>query len=516
MDKDDKGEGALKTLKDLVDFFKLPAAPHFQNIDIEHVCIDSRKVKPGSVFCALKGEASDGHDFIGQALQKGAAAIFVEAVPAVKEDGPHDLYEQAFDLYGNKFAASAQVPILIIPNLYHRVGQLADYFYNYPSKKMKVIGVTGTNGKTSITHYLAQYLHLMGKKAAVIGTVGNGLWGHLHEAAQTTPDAISIQEMLRDFADQGVEYVAMEVSSHALAQNRVEGVHFCAAIFSNLTQDHLDYHGDMQHYAEAKAKLFSWPGLKYAIINHDDPYAAAMVRQTRPKTQCFLCSADTHEAPFYFVSEVEHTDSGQHFSFYTPQGKVRIKSQLLGEFNVANLSLTMTTLMALGLDLDLLARLSIFVHPVMGRMETLRRPGLPLVVLDYAHTPDALEKVLKSLQLYQKTIWVVFGCGGNRDRGKRPKMAKIAEFYAEHVIVTEDNSRLESIKDIFADIRAGFCYPDKITFVADRTQAIYAALKHARPEDIVLLAGKGHETYLDKQGFKQHYDERAVVAEFQY
>ena len=392
------------------------------------------------------------------------------------------------------------------------MGYLAVYFYGHPSKKLKVIGVTGTNGKTSITHYLAQYIHLMGKKAAVMGTVGNGLWGHLQEATQTTPDVISIQEMLRDFVDQGVEYVAMEVSSHALAQNRVEGVYFCAAIFSNLTQDHLDYHGDMQHYAEEKAKLFAWPGLKYAIINHDDAHAVTMVSQAGPKTQCFLCSEQVHDAPFYFTSEITHTDSGQNFNFYTPQGKALIKTQLLGEFNITNLILTMTTLMALGLDLDLLARLSIFVRPVMGRMETLRSPHLPLIVIDYAHTPDALEKVLKSLQLYQKTIWVVFGCGGNRDRGKRPQMAKIAEFYADHVIVTEDNSRLEKIAAIFADIRAGFCYPDQINFVANRTQAIHYALKHATANDIILLAGKGHETYLDKQGVKHHYDERSVVA----
>ncbi|MCX7122364.1 MAG: UDP-N-acetylmuramoyl-L-alanyl-D-glutamate--2,6-diaminopimelate ligase [Gammaproteobacteria bacterium] len=504
----------MKILKDLVDFLKLPSAAHFQNIEVSRLCIDSRKITPGAVFCALKGDDFDGHDFISQALKKGAVAILVETMPGLTDDGPQNLYDKAFDLYGNKMIATAQIPILVVPDLYRQIGHLADFFYDYPSKKLKVIGVTGTNGKTSITHYLAQYIHLMGQKSAVIGTVGNGIWGHLQEATQTTPDVISLQEMLRDFVSQGVEYVGMEVSSHALAQNRVDGIHFCTAIFSNLTQDHLDYHGDMPHYAEAKARLFSWPDLKYAVINHDDPYAAMMVSYCGPKTQCFLCSDRVHEAPFYFASEIKHTDLGQHFMFYTARGQAEIKTQLLGEFNVGNLVLSMTALMALGFDLNLLARLSVFVRPVIGRMETLRRPGLPLIVIDYAHTPDALEKVLKSLQLYHKTLWVVFGCGGDRDRGKRPQMAKIAEYYADQVMVTEDNSRFEKIEDIFSEIRAGFCYPDQMTFIADRTQAIYATLKRAQPEDIVLLAGKGHETYLDKQGVKQSYDERSVVAGF--
>ncbi len=504
----------MKTLAQLLEQLALPVLPHFHNIEITDLCIDSRKVTPGSLFCAVKGEAVDGHDYIAEALQKGAVAVLVQHLPEKKQDHTASLFEQAFDLYGNKITSTAQMPIIVVPELYHRLGMLADYFFDHPSERLKVIGVTGTNGKTSITHYLAQYLHLMGKKVAVIGTVGNGLWGHLLESAQTTPDVISTHSLLHSFVVQGVEYVAMEVSSHALAQNRVDGLRFRAAIFSNLTQDHLDYHGDMQRYAEAKSRLFAWPHLKYAILNQDDAYASVMVSETRAKTQCLLCSEKVHEAPFYFATTITHTEGGQQFEFYTPQGQATIKTGLLGEFNVSNLLLSLTALLALGFDLQVLARLSIFIHAVSGRMETIRREGLPLVVIDFAHTPDALEKVLQSLQLYDKTLWVVFGCGGNRDRSKRPKMAKIAEYYADHVIVTEDNSRLEKIEDIFAEIRTGFCHPDRIHFIANRTDAISYALKHAQAQDMVLLAGKGHETYLDKNGVKTHCDERTIVAGF--
>ncbi len=504
----------MKTLQALAEFLKLPVVPHFHNIEALHLCVDSRQVKPGSVFCAMKGAATDGHAFIEQALRQGAVAIFVESLPTVKDEGATDLYHKAFDLYGNKMTPTAQVPILVVPDLYHRVGALADYFYDHPSRRLKVIGVTGTNGKTSTTHYLAQYLHLLGIKVAVIGTVGNGIWGHLHESTHTTPEVVALHALLHHFVEEEVQYVAMEVSSHALSQNRVDGVQFYAAIFTNLTQDHLDYHVDMQHYAEAKAKLFARPHLKYAILDGDDAYAQMMLKAAAPKTKCFLYSQVKQGSPFYFAQDVTHTDVGQCFEFYCDAGHQQVKTQLLGEFNIANLLASMTTLMACGFEMETLARLSIFIRPVLGRMETIRFKDLPLVVIDYAHTPDALEKVLQSLQLYHKTLWVVFGCGGNRDRSKRPKMAKIAEFYADHVIVTEDNNRLEHIEDIFAEIRSGFCMPQKAHFLADRTAAITYALKHAKPNDIVLLAGKGHETYLDKAGQKTHYDERAVVAGF--
>jgi UDP-N-acetylmuramoyl-L-alanyl-D-glutamate--2,6-diaminopimelate ligase len=323
-----------------------------------------------------------------------------------------------------------------------------------------------------------------------------------------------LHALLHRFVAEGVCYVAMEVSSHALSQNRVDSVHFYAAVFTNLTQDHLDYHGDMQHYAEAKAKLFAWPHLKYAILDADDAYAGMMLKAAAPKTKCLMYSQVKHDSPFYFAMNMTHAEAGQSFDFYCDAGHYPVRTQLLGEFNIANLLASMTTLMALGFDMAALARLSIFIRPVLGRMETLRFAGLPLVVIDYAHTPDALEKVLQSLQLYDKTLWVVFGCGGDRDRSKRPQMAKIAEYYADHVIVTEDNNRFEKIELIFAEIRAGFCYPEKVHFLAQRTDAITYALKHAQSNDIVLLAGKGHETYLDKMGSKTHYDERAVVAGF--
>lgn len=488
----------MKALLDILKFLECKALPEgAAGIGVEDLCLDSRKVRPGFLFCALKGESFDGHLFIREALEAGAAAVLCETRPdSLKEEG---------------------VPVVAIPALYQKLGGLADYFYDHPSSKLKMMGVTGTNGKTSTTHYLAQYLHLMGKKSAVIGTVGNGVWGHLTETDCTTPDVISLHKTLARFVAERVEYVAMEVSSHALAQNRVDGVRFETAIFTNLSRDHLDYHKDMQHYAEAKAKLFAHPELKYAIINDDDLYAPLMIRSLPSGARCVMVSPSKHEEGrdhFVFASNVVHSDALTSFQWYSPWGQFPVKINLIGEFNVANIMMSITALSLMGPPAEELARLSFFIQPVLGRMEPLRLPKLPLIIIDFAHTPDALEKALQSLQLYDKTIWLVFGCGGNRDPGKRPLMAKIAEYYADHVIVTEDNSRMEDIEDIFADIRQGFQYPNNITFIEDRTDAIFYALKEAAREDIILLAGKGHETYLDRAGHKTKYDEREVVMKY--
>lgn len=488
----------MKSLFDILRFLECTVLPDgAADVLIDDLCLDSRKSTKGTLFCALKGEAFDGHAFITEAIDAGVSAVLCETLPNLGE--------------------AVTVPMRAIPHLYQKLGALADYFYDQPSSKLKIIGVTGTNGKTSTTHYLAQYLHLMGKKSAVIGTVGNGIWGHISETNCTTPDVLSLHKTLADFVAEQVEYVAMEVSSHALAQNRVDGVRFEAAIFTNLSRDHLDYHKDMQHYAEAKAKLFARSELRYAIVNEDDVYAPLMIRALHPAVRCVMVSPTKHEEVldhYVFAHHVTHSDSVTSFQLYSPWGHFPVKINLIGEFNVANIMMSITALSVMGFPAEELANLSFFIQPVSGRMEPLRLPKLPLIIIDFAHTPDALEKALQSLQLYDKTIWLVFGCGGNRDAGKRPLMAKIAEYYADHVIVTEDNSRLEDIETIFAEIRKGFQYPDNIIFIEDRTDAILYALKEAVRGDIILLAGKGHETYLDKAGHKEHYDEREVVMKY--
>ena len=450
----------MKSLQSILQHFDLDTS---QDIKVTDITLDSRLVKPGTLFCAVKGHHFDGNTFIESALKQGACAVLCEQL----------LPESSFYESDKVFA---------IPDLYHRLGELANFFYDNPSQKLKVVGVTGTNGKTSTTHYLAELVYLLGQKSAVIGTVGNGVWGQLHHAERTTPDVLSLHQLLHDFVNQGIEWVAMEVSSHALDQNRVDGVNFYAAIFTNLTQDHLDYHITMQAYAAAKAKLFQKPGLKFAILNQEDPFTQALVKYLPLKTRC----------EFYDTTPLAST-------------------QLLGQFNIANVNAALTLLATSGFELAEIKTRATLLHAVKGRMETLRYPDAPLVVIDYAHTPDALIKAMQTLKEYAKPLWVVFGCGGDRDSSKRALMAAAVEQNADHIIVTEDNSRSEPIENIFADIRTGFTHPDQVQFIPDRTEAIQFTLKHAKANDIILLAGKGHETYMEKNGNKTYYDEREVV-----
>jgi len=447
----------MKSLKSILALFQLDTN---HDVPITDITLDSRLVKPGTLFCAVKGHHFDGNAFIENALKKGAAAVLCE----------------------NPEQTNLDKNVFVIPNLYHQLGNIANFFYDEAASRLNLIGVTGTNGKTSITHYLAELLYLIGENSAVIGTVGNGLWGKLETAERTTPDVFSLHKLLRQFVDQGAKWVAMEVSSHALTQNRVDGLKFYGAIFSNLTQDHLDYHKTMKAYGNAKAKLFERPELKIAVLNHDDPFSETLVKRLPLKTRC----------EFYDATPIA-------------------KTKLLGQFNISNVNAAITLLAASGFSLAELKMRAALLHPVKGRMETLRYPDTPLVVIDYAHTPDALIKAIQTLKEYAKPLWVVFGCGGDRDPSKRPLMATAVEQHADHIIVTEDNSRSESIENIFTDIRTGFTNPDQMQFIPDRTEAIQFALKHAKANDIILLTGKGHETYMEKNGNKTHYDEREVV-----
>jgi len=456
---------------------------------------DSRQVRPGDTFIAYRGAGSDGRRFIAQALAAGASAV---------------LWEQEGFVWHEEW----QVPNLGVPQLREQVGPIASAFYGEPSGKLWMVGVTGTNGKTSCSHWLAQSMSALGRKTAVIGTLGNGFLPHpgplpqagegdavslretaspaMAEAVNTTPDPILLHGLLADYLKRGAQAVAMEVSSHGLAQGRVNGMKFDVAVLTNLSRDHLDYHGDMQAYAATKQTLFFWPGLKCAVLNQDDAFGAQLaVHLTGQKTQVMTYGFGKGDVS---GSNLQLGAEGVTFDVTAAGETVPLSAPVLGRFNAYNLLAALSVLLASGVALrDAVAAL-VQVQPVTGRMQQLGGGELPLVVVDYAHTPDALEKVLASLR-EQTTgrLICVFGCGGNRDKGKRPLMGKAVADLADFAVVTSDNPRHENARGIIDDIVAGMTGDYHVE--KDRAAAIDQALRQAVKGDVVLIAGKGHETY---------------------
>jgi UDP-N-acetylmuramoyl-L-alanyl-D-glutamate--2,6-diaminopimelate ligase len=407
-------------------------------------------------------------------------------------------------------ASALDVPVLWIDGLHAQVGEIASRFFGRPSEAMQVLGITGTNGKTSTVQLLAQALEYLGHRAASIGTLGAGLHGQLHEGERTTPDAIHVQASLATFREQGASHVAMEVSSHALEQGRVGAVAFDVVGFTNLTRDHLDYHGSMEAYGEAKAKLFAWPGLRGAVVNIDDAFGGELSRRWPAARR--VSAAGKADADIA-ATDITTSAEGLSFTLRTPWGTSALQSRLLGRFNVDNL---LTVVACLGvLDesfVNILAAVE-SLQPINGRMNRLGGlQGLPLVVVDYAHTPDALEQALTALRSHcDGQLICVFGCGGERDAGKRPQMGAIAERLADVAIVTDDNPRGEDGDLIVAQIVAGFTRPDSALIERDREAAIHRALKLAHVGDVVLIAGKGHETYQEGAAGKRPFDDLAVA-----
>ncbi len=451
---------------------------------------DSREVNPGDLFLALPGLRHDGRGFIRDALARGAAAAVYEPDPAGREP----------------VAPDAAVPVIPVPDLRQRAGLIADRYYGAPSQGVIVVGVTGTNGKTTCTQLLAQTL----ERCAVIGTLGTGFPGALDRSLHTTPDAIRVHRLLDRFRAAGARHAAVEVSSHALAQGRVTGVRFKAAVFTNLTRDHLDYHGDMETYGEAKAGLFDMPGLEIAVINQDDAFGRELIRRLHGRVR--VVTYGMQDAAVRAL-EVKPTHEGLRLRVATTAGEIEFSSPLFGRFNAYNLLAVLAVLLVFGMDLQTaVARLS-RAQPAPGRVERFGgRPGQPLVVVDYAHTPDALEKVLTALREHARGKLVcVFGCGGDRDRGKRPEMGRIAERLADAVIVTDDNPRHEPPEKIIGDILAGMTQPPRV--IRDRRAAIAAALAAASTDDIVLVAGKGHEDYQQIGDTRLPYSDGQTVQE---
>jgi UDP-N-acetylmuramoyl-L-alanyl-D-glutamate--2,6-diaminopimelate ligase len=465
--------------------------PGVANREVRGLQVDSRRVQPGDLFLALPGMVADGRDFIGDAVASGAVAIAYET-----GDG--------FTLRG------APVPAFAVPGLRRQIGVIADRFYGAPSRRIVVIGVTGTNGKTTCTQLLAQALDRPPRRCAVIGTLGYGFPGALDASIHTTPDAVTVHRLMAEFIGRGAAQVAMEVSSHALEQGRVNGVSFDVAVFTNLTRDHLDYHGDMEAYGRAKAGLFAAAGLKYAVINHDDGFGRRLLSGIEAPVTALSYGLEGGDVR---AREVRPLPDGLLLRVTTPDGDVELRSPLVGRFNASNLLAVLATLLALGVKAeDAAARLARAQAP-SGRVERFGgAKGLPLVVVDYAHTPDALEKILLALREHARgKLWCVFGCGGDRDRGKRPAMGEIAERLADRVLLTDDNPRHESGDAIIADILGGMRASTEV--IRDRRAAIAAAIRGAGEGDIVLIAGKGHEDYQQVGDERRPYSDREVVRE---
>ncbi|HED4458764.1 UDP-N-acetylmuramoyl-L-alanyl-D-glutamate--2,6-diaminopimelate ligase [Pasteurella multocida] len=471
------------------------------NIELTDMILDSRAVKQGCLFVALQGHQVDGRQYIPQAIAKGASAVLAET-----EDIQQHLSTKI----------EQGVPIISFYQLGSHLSALAGLFYDNPSHKLTLVGVTGTNGKTTISQLLAQWTTLLGHRSAVMGTIGNGLLGQIKEATNTTGSAVEVQASLADFVTRGADFAAIEVSSHGLVQHRVEALAFDVAIFTNLSRDHLDYHQSMENYALAKKRLFTELHSQYQIINADDSVGQTWL-QEQPNAVAVSCQADfqPHQAHWLKATAIQFSQKGARIQFESSWGKGELHSALIGQFNVSNLLLVFATLLSLGYNIETLMKTVPQLTGVCGRMERLSASNQPTAIVDYAHTPDALEKALQAARLHcQGKLWCVFGCGGDRDRGKRPLMAKIAEQFADHVIVTDDNPRTESAAQIVQDILAGFEHPQHVEVCHARDQAIIQALQKADSDDVVLIAGKGHEDYQIIGTQKQHFSDQETVQQY--
>jgi len=457
------------------------------NIDVTGLALDSRHISPGNLFIALAGHSVDGRQYLLQAQNSGAVAALVSA--------------DDFD-----FPAPLTLPIIVVENLAEKLDDIACRFYRQPFSQLDVIGVTGTNGKTSCSQLIAQLLTNNGYCTGVLGTAGWGLGEAQHESTHTTPDAVGLQAIAAQLVDQGATSLAMEVSSHALDQNRVSAIRFNTAVFTNLSRDHLDYHGTMQAYAEAKRKLFQMPSLQHAVVNIDDEQGRQLLGFIAGDVDVIRYSI-LDEAADLFVSDLSYCLSGVSGVIHYRGQQAPFRSPLLGEFNVANVLATVAVLLLKGVSLSRATNSLHDVKPARGRLQLVPTEHNLSVLVDYAHTPDALEKVLLSLRKHtERRLWVVFGCGGDRDNGKRPLMAEAA-CLADCVVVTSDNPRTEDPQQIIAQILPGLCDGTERHIIADREQAIAFAVNHAEPGDCIVVAGKGHETYQDIKGVKYPFDD---------
>ena len=462
-------------------------------IELKGIALDSRKVKAGFAFIAVAGAVEHGLVYAKQAMENGASIIIYEA------SGSNAFALDELDCYQ-----------IAVNDLGSKLGNIANRFYQSPSKSLDVIGITGTNGKTSCSQFLSQVM----PESGVIGTLGWGEEGDLKQTVNTTPDALGVQEMLAEFVSQKKQAVMMEVSSHGLQQGRVNEVSFKGAVFTNLSRDHLDYHGSMEQYLQAKLVLFKQPELQFVVVNTDDERGERFlaVVDKKVKRWAFSATGNTCQLADNVTAEgVDFSLQGIAFFVCWRNEKVRVQTRIVGDFNLENILAVITVLLAEGYSLEDAANKVSKLVPVSGRMERFGGCGKPFVFVDYAHTPDALEKVLLGLKKYQKQkLWLVFGCGGNRDKGKRAQMGVIAESLAAQVIITNDNPRFEDAEHIVNEILT-HCSGNNIEVILDREKAIRTVIKKADINDCIVVAGKGHEEYQDVEGVKHRFSDQSIV-----
>jgi len=473
-------------------------------VNITRLVSDSRMLQLGDTFVAYPGAQADGRRYIAQAIAQGANAVIWET---------HDF----------QWNGEWSVPNLAVHDLRHQAGVIADRVYGPPSRELWMVGVTGTNGKTSCSHWLAKSLSALGRKSALLGTLGNGFPNALQPTANTTPDALRVHGLLGEYVQQGAQAAVMEVSSHALTQGRVNGVHYDVALLTNLTRDHLDYHGDMQSYAAAKRRLFDWATLKYAVLNLDDAFGAELAESLQDASvevigyglnDDSLQQAERLGIRMVYGNLTQMDAQGLVLQLHTSWGAAQMHSKLIGRFNASNLLGALAVLLVSEVTMEAAVGELGMQKAVAGRMQTLGGKDAPAVVVDYAHTPDALEKVLLTLREVTAAtggkVICVFGCGGDRDRGKRPMMGTVASRFADVRIITSDNPRSEDPRAIIDAICTGM-QQGEYQVIEDRARAITHAISKAQPIDTVLLAGKGHEDYQEINGVRQPFSDCEIA-----
>lgn len=473
------------TLKELL--HDLAVVDYLPEVEVTGMTLDSRKVLPGYVFVALEGQYDHGLAYAEVAVEKGCVAVFCDA---------------DFDQYCQQILSRLMTRVMCVPvkNLQRKLGIIASRMYDYARDDIFITGITGTDGKTSVSHFIAQCMNSEKRPSAVVGTLGNGLLSQLSESSHTTPDVISLHEMLSDYYKAGAASIAMEVSSHGLDQNRVSGLVFDVAVLTNLSRDHLDYHGTVDAYKKAKLKLFADEQSKSLVLNIDDVFGDEIYGKYKDKKKIWLYGLDQDKARlsrnYAYADELSLEKTGISFTLYSSQGVARVSTRLIGEFNVYNALACFCVLIESGMNFNHAVKKLEKLETVKGRMEIHAIEGKPAFVIDYAHTPEALSQALMNIRKHTRgKLICVFGCGGDRDSGKRPLMAQVAEELSDLVIITSDNPRNESPENIIEDIKKGVVNHINVIIEQDREEAIKQALNMASEDDIVLIAGKGHEEY---------------------